>query len=198
MYRKLANHCTRYFIDKNIIDAQKQAIYLYGFEILISTTVYFLIFLLISILSHTVVASFIFWLGLFLLRKTAGGHHSNTYISCHLLFAANHVLCILLLNLIPTTYFKGLSIIFLCLSLLAVFFLAPIDHKNKPFIKNEYRKFKLLSRIYCLLLLGLLLIAVFLCKELGVNWFGFSFGTVSAATSLLIGKIIRSFERKEK
>jgi hypothetical protein len=76
--------------------------------------------------------------------------------------------------------------------------LAPVDHKNKPFINNEYKRFKLLSRLYCVVLL---IIFIFECLNVipqNKIILAFSFGTFSATCSLVSGKIIRKKERKSE
>lgn len=197
MYRKLAIRITDCFINKDIILEQKKAIYYYGFELLISSIIYFLIFLLISLVTKSLIASFFFWLGLFLIRKTAGGHHSNSYKKCHLLFAANHTFFVILLKTIPTPYYFYVNTSILILSILSILIFAPVDHKNKPFIKTEYKRFKLFSKIYCIILLLIGVFSIINIIPPSSYFFGFSFGSLSATISLLFAKIIRFKERKK-
>ncbi len=198
MYRKLALNVTQLFIRQNIIDKNKKDIYQYGFELLISGIVYAILFLILSLFTHTVIPSIIFWLGLFGVRKTAGGHHSSSYMSCHLLFTANHILLIVLLKLIHSQLYFALSSSFLIFGCFCVMLLGPVDHKNKPFIKTEYKRYKIASRIYGLVLLGLFILTITKIIPSSNNTFSFSFGTLSASISLLCAKIIRFKERKEE
>lgn len=198
MYHLVAVKITDHFIKKKIVDAQKKDIYYYGFEVLISSAMYFLIFLGIALISQSLVASVFFWLGLFIVRKVAGGHHAGSYQKCHILFAANHILFVILLKLLDQSiyYVSILAILSLCILCIVCF--APVDHKNKPFIKNEYKRYKRFSIIYSIVLVAI--VVAFAIKLLKVNTFafGFSIGTLSATISLLCAKIIRAKERKEK
>lgn len=198
MYQKIAINITNYFINKGIVLEQKKAIYSYGFELLISATIYFFIFLCISIITKSMIASFFFWMGLFLIRKTSGGHHSDSYQKCHILFAANHILFIILLKFIPTSYYFYIIPLTLIFSIISIFSFAPVDHKNKPFIKTEYKRFKLMSKIYCFVLLLILLFSITNIIPYTNCFFGFSFGSLSATISLLCAKIIRTKERKKE
>ena len=198
MYRALAKKITNHFIKRNIISDKEEDIYSYGFEIMISSFVYLLIFLAVAILSNTIIASFAFWIGLFLIRKTAGGHHANSYTSCHILFLFNHIAFVAIALLLPRSTYTFFNTTWLALSILLVFILAPVDHKNKPFINNEYKRFKLLSRLYCVVLL---IIFIFECLNVipqNKIILAFSFGTFSATCSLVSGKIIRKKERKSE
>ena len=195
MYRKLAICITDKFISKKLISDNKKDIYAYGFEMLISILVYFVEFLVISLLTQTLVSSLYFLCGLFIVRKVAGGHHANSYISCNLLSTANHILFVFLVKLINVNIYYHFITLTLLFSAATILLVAPVDHKNKPFIKNEYKRYKLLSSLYCIVL-GIIVLLVS-AKTIPISevLFGFSFGTLSATISLLCAKFIRSFER---
>ena len=180
-----------------MIDKNKEDIYKYGFEMLISNLVYMVIFIIFCILTNSLWQSLCFWMGLFLVRKTAGGHHANSYLSCHFLFAANHLILIALIKLLSERLHYFIILFMLCLSATLVFLLAPVDHKNKPFIKTEYKRYKLFSRI-CSIVLGIIFLLFVLQIIQSNNYLlGFSFGTFSATISLLCAKITRYKERKK-
>ena len=195
MYRKLAICITEKFVHNKLIAGDKKDIYAYGFEMLISTLVYFTGFLIISLLTQTLMPSLCFWGGLFIVRKVAGGHHANSYVSCNLLSTANHVLFVVLVKLLDTNTYYPFITFTLLFSTATILLVAPVDHKNKPFIKNEYKRYKLLSNLYCIVLgiIFLLVSAKFI--SIGTLLFAFTFGTLSATISLLCAKIIRSYER---
>ena len=197
MYRKIALKLTRLFIEKKVIQEEKQDIYAYGFEIILSSLVYLFFFIIFALISNTLFPSLLFWLGLFVTRKIAGGHHAKSYIACHILFAINHVLCILLLKVTPENITNKIIIYLFLFSICSIFLFAPVDHPNKPFIKNEYNRYKLLSRIYCLILF--LIMILFLISVIPYNQllYGYTIGTFSATISLLGGKI-NKFERTRK
>ena len=198
MYRKLAIKITDFFVSKKTIDETKKAIYQYGFEILISSLFYTLIFLAIAFLTDSFFESIIFWLGLFMIRKTAGGHHASSYKSCHILFALNHVIFVLILKFFSSEYYSYLSSYMLIFCLISVFLFAPVDHKNKPFIKNEYKRYKLFSKLYCIVLLFFVILCFTTSFKSNIYIFSYTIGTFSATVSLLSAKIIRNKERKKK
>ena len=201
MYKRIAISLTDMFINQKIISSDKRDICQYGFEMLISTIAYMLIFFFTAIITDTFIESLMFWLGLFVIRKTAGGHHAKSYSSCHLLFAFNHVLFIAATKVLPQASVFVSICLLLCFAITTVAICAPVDHKNKPFIKNEYIRYKMLSRVYCAILLAILVSIIIIhttnrSTEIGdILYFSFSFGTASATVSLLSAKIIRYKER---
>ena len=197
MYRKIALKLTNLFVEKRIILKDKQDIYAYGFEMMISSFVYFGIFIFFAAITNTIFQSLLFWMGLFISRKITGGHHANSYISCHILFAINHIICILLVKITPSLILYEMTLSMLVITLISVFLFAPVDHKNKRFIKNEYKRYKFLSKVYSVALT--LILILFLIKIIPTNTFfyAYSIGIFSAAISLLCGKIY-NFERNQK
>lgn len=196
MYHKIANSLTCFFIKKKIITEEDKDVYCYGFEILISTIVYESIFLLVAILTHTIIASIGFWVSFFIIRSCCGGYHARSYFRCHFMFLTNQLLFIFLYKylLINVSSVFALTILPICAILILVF--APVDHPNKPFIKNEYSKFKRRSRIYCCII-PLIALPLFLFSDHlnGLDW-GYSLGSLSATLSLLCAKILYKKERK--
>lgn len=182
----------------NIIEESKKDIYTYGFECIISNIVYLTIFFAFCLLTKTLFSSLCFWLGIFLLRKIAGGHHANSYLACHFLFAGNHLLFILLQCFLPKTYYRPFIIICLLVAVVSIFICAPVDHKNKPFIKSEYHRYKSYSHIYGTILFVFWCFIVLDIISTNSYFLAYTFGTISATISLLYAKNIRETERNLK
>lgn len=202
MYKKIAIGLTETFIRRNILDEEKREICTYGFEMIIANLTYFLIFIATAVVTKTVLDSFCFWLGLFLIRRIAGGHHSDSYFSCHCLSMFNHILFIVSIKFIPMNVFHYCSYSFLIVAIFSLLLFAPVDHKNKPFIKTEFARFRKYSLIYSFIL-TIVTLSYFSGHFFGnipLNvdsiMFSYSFGTLSATVSLLSAKIIRYKERK--
>lgn len=165
---------------------------------LISILVYFVEFLIISLLTQTLASSLCFLGSLFIVRKVAGGHHANSYISCNILSTANHILFVILVKLVNVDTYYTFITLTLLFSAATILLIAPVDHKNKPFIKNEYKRYKLLSSLYCIVLGIVVLLVSGNMIPASELLLGFTFGTLSATVSLLCAKIIRSYERGKK
>lgn len=101
MYKKIARSITDKFVKNGSIQQEKANVYTYGFEIIISTLVYTLIFIVTAIVSNTLFESLLFWMGFFIVRTIAGGYHASTYISCHILFFLTHCSFIAFIKLLP-------------------------------------------------------------------------------------------------
>ena len=198
MYAKLAKKLTDSFVKKGSVKEEEADIYVYGFQLILSSASYALIFIIISILTNVLLASAVFFAGFYVIRTFCGGFHASTYLRCHVLFAANHLAFIALLYLIPSDMIKVVSSILYALCIISILLFAPVDHKNKRFIKNEYRRFRKKSVIYGFVLVLVLLLVIFDILPAGKLLLSHSIGTLSATVSLIAAKIINKYERRNE
>ena len=78
----------------------------------------------------------------------------------------------------------------LLISSVIVLFFAPIDHPNKPFIKTEKKRFRILSCIYAFVIILVAVSTIIFYSANYANYlFGYSFGTLVATISLVAAKI---------
>lgn len=200
MYKLIARKLTTIFIFNQLINEDKKEIYEYGFEILVSTVAYAFIFLLCAFITSTFWTSIFFFLGFYLIRKFCGGFHADTYIKCHIMSALNHVLVIIILKLLPPTYYQFSinTILLFCCAL--IFLAAPVDHKDKRFVKNERQRFRIKSCIYgCFIILILVIniLGIINLANFDIYVFAYSLGSLSATISMLSAKLINFYERSK-
>lgn len=73
---------------------------------------------------------------------------------------------------------------------------APVDHPNKPFIKNERKRFRALSCIYAVILVLISALSLVVPEYYDCYKFSLSIGTFSAAFALMSAKIKNIKEQK--
>ncbi len=195
IYKKIAYSITNIFIRNEIISNESKSIYLYGFEILLSTFMYTFIFVLTAFISNTIKISLVFWIGFYILRTLAGGYHAKTYIKCHILFFINHIVFIIVFYSFPKQTRSLMTLIMIIISTIIVLLLSPIDNPNKPFINKEKQKFKALSNLYIIIVLIASIILYCSFPNILIDYsMSFAIGTLSAAISLLSAKILNDKE----
>ena len=87
MVAKWSHGITVALADKGVIERSKSEIYIYGFEILISTLLNALIIITIAILTNTFLLSLAFLASFGTLRLYTGGFHASTHLRCFVLFS---------------------------------------------------------------------------------------------------------------
>jgi len=197
LYKSLASRLSCKLINLEIIPEEKKNICSYGLEVFFSSITYSVIFLLIGYITSTFICSIVFFGGFYFIRHFSGGLHADTYFKCHLFFSINYLIVVMLLHIVPTDMYYAIILSVLCFCVVSIFVFAPVDHKNKRFIKTEYKRFKIRSRIYAVLLLILGVFVTFNVISCNKHILSFSFGTISATISMLGAKILNYLERRK-
>lgn len=159
MINELSNTITLRLQKVGVIQ-DKFKIYKYGFELLISSLIGISLIFIIGLLSNTFSDSLVFLVCFIILRQCTGGYHSRTYLSCNLSFITVYLIFIYFRNYMMFSY-KGL-IISGIISLVIIFLLAPMEHKNKKMNKEKKSLHKITSRIISFTFLLITLVLYFL------------------------------------
>ncbi len=85
MLKLIAEKCTNILIRNQIIQETRRSIYIYGFELLISTTLCILCIILSGLFFNYIDLAITFLLFFIPVRITAGGYHAKTYKKCFFL-----------------------------------------------------------------------------------------------------------------
>ena len=143
----LSRSVVRSLIKNDAIEMEKAEVYQYGFEILFSSIITFLIAVLSGILLHCFAASMLFFIIFATFRQICGGYHAKHYWSCNLLFLGVINAVLVVYRFFPTDRFTTMHYIFLLVSLLIICIYAPVENENKPLSAEQVLLFRKISRI---------------------------------------------------
>lgn len=192
MIEKLAKHLTSKFIDSKIINASERDIYEYCFEATIVLGISYIALLILSIVFKEFICSIIFLFSFSIFRKVCGGYHAKNYLRCGVLSLGSYLVLIFIIKVFPL--FFNISSVLLVLGALIIIILSPIEDKNKPFTKKQFKLFKTISNG-----LAILSIIVFITLELSefhgnlINkyYFSYCYSVDLVAIALLMSTIER-------
>lgn len=114
----------------------QEKIYIYGFELLLSSIIGIAVLIMISITGGKIFAWLPYLLGFIPVRITGGGYHAKTHFTCILSFSL-----LFLIFLLPSNFVDIQSITYILLSLTTLTIslaVAPVEAINKP-LSNEKR-----------------------------------------------------------
>ena len=150
MLNKLAVKLARRLLLQKVIAEDLFDVYVYGFELLISSIFSTGLILVIGVLTHNILQSIAFLLTFILLRQFSGGYHANTYGVCFVVTLSIFAVILLLVNYIKIylIYYVILSVIGVCI----LIGMAPIENPNKKITYVQRKKFKVISVLLFLLL----------------------------------------------
>lgn len=188
MLTQLSGKISSYFIENNAIPADKREVYIYCFEILLSTLINFFAVIIIAVISGRIIETALFLIGFIPIRSTAGGYHADTHFRCFLILMVTYTAFILLLNIISEGSFLLFNAAFMSISLCVIFLLAPLESENKPLTNEEKHHFKKLSRLMVLGYAAVVFLIFIIAPHSNAS-LCISFGVLTPALSLVASKL---------
>lgn len=149
----------------NYINNEEIEVYRYGYFLLISNIINFLIAITIGIIFNEVKLVICFLILYIPLRMFCGGWHADKIWKCTIL---SNVVIILLVfvNKCFFNYFTMVWMIVICLiSMVTVQFIAPLDTVSKKITENERKNYKLKIKVIIVLHMMMLIVGVIYKKE---------------------------------
>lgn len=188
MYEKFSIKITNLLIQHSFIQENDSEIYVYSFQIILSTLVSTIFILIWSILFKQILNTIFFLIGFFMCRKSSGGYHANSQTVC---FVFTQLIFISFLTLITFSNIlenKNILIFVTIFSNILIYFFAPVDNANKPFLEYENRKYRRQSKVF--ILINIMLFFVTMLFSMFVNiYFCYMLGVLAISIMLVLGKI---------
>lgn len=161
----MLNRCACLLTDKlcrrGVVEEQKRPVFIYGFELLMSTLSSMVSIFIFSLLLGEPYASLCFFFAFMGLRFFAGGYHAPTYRLCFITSNSIFLLVFGAAWLIDRWHMEPVLWGFLAFSLFILFWLSPVENPHHPISEATRRKNGRLARVWAgLLTAGLFLLAV--------------------------------------
>ena len=164
----LSKKLTDFLCAKKYIESEKREIWVYGYELIISSLIAVLLVFLVGALIGQAVQAVLFLIAFSLTRKYSGGYHAESYLKCMLLFVFVFLLNAALTVLIMPIYNLGILAGLALLHIFAVLDMAPIENKNKPMSDGEKRVNRVKSIVISSLFISASFIIYFLRADLSL------------------------------
>lgn len=187
---KISKKMSSYFIKRGDIVEEEREVYDYYFEIMLSTVLNALFLIICGIMFNDLVNTILFIIGFVIFRTVSGGFHASSHMKCFLTLASVFFVLIIMLKFVPVQWMNVLTIIFLLVSTLLIYFVAPVEHKNNPLDENTREKLKKSAQILSVLISFIIVVLIF---TIGFSKYIFSFcyGMFAVAISIVAVKIIK-------
>ncbi|MDE5946937.1 MAG: accessory gene regulator B family protein [Oscillospiraceae bacterium] len=146
----LSDFIALFLYKKKIIDEERLPVCKYGFEIIVSTIIGFLLVLTSGIILGEFMEAVLFYCLFVGVRLFTGGYHANTHLKCKMTL----LICCLFV-LVTSKYLKlsiGLQCLLLLLYLIAVFLFSPVEHINAPLTTDQKTRNRKISIIMAIAL----------------------------------------------
>lgn len=159
MISRVSSNITNLLIKKAIICSESKELYDYGFFILLSQILYFIIAVIFGIAFSVFLQSIIFYIAFQFIRKYAGGYHASTEVRCEIMSTLSILVCIVMIWLSKSYNF---SLLLFCISLVAAMIIAvlcPLDTPEKPLSNKELKYFRKISWLILFIVTALIVVS---------------------------------------
>ncbi len=189
MISKVSSKIVSVLASRSVINKDDAELYDYGFFILLSQLLYFIIALATGIILKIIPQSVIFYLVFLLIRKYAGGYHASTEARCEIFSTLSIVGSITVAKLSEIYDFKIVLLVISAVSAVCIFIFSPLDTPEKPLSQKEFNYFR---KISWMILLAII-ISITVSYILKLN-----FITVPCCMSLILESILLSAGKIKK
>lgn len=150
-----SNWLADFLCNKKIINSEEKEIYVYGYEIIVTTLLGAVLVFVIAAFLNRISETVVFFAVFVITRQFCGGYHAKTRVLCSISFIACYLL-ILFTNLVISSIYSPLIHSILLIPYAAVILgYAPIENENKPMDdtdKKNNRRNSILSSVVWILL----------------------------------------------
>jgi len=186
-----AQKITSVLTHANIIKKEDREIYIYCFELFLSTVINFIVLFVIACAAEMVWETLLFLIGFIPLRKLSGGYHAKTHFRCFLVLLGTYFVFLAVISFVPVELYMWTIMISLLVSVTLIWTLSPIEDCNKPLNPEEKGFFRRRSRT--ILLIYTLLIVPLIIFSPTIEIVSVSIGVLSVALSLVAARIKHRF-----
>lgn len=165
MANRFALKIADFLCRSNTIHHEEKEIYVYGFEILFSNIVNFVLIMVMGLLFKQFYHALLFYTVFVVTRSYCGGYHASTYMKCNITFVGTFIVTVIASNMIyPTISFVYL-IVFLAIYIGCILEYAPIDNVHKRLTEEDKSRYRNISIIISVFWTVITIALYFLAKH---------------------------------
>lgn len=194
MIRRLSSKITELLIRQSKISNGEKELYEYGFFILLSQILYFVLTIILGVILNISFESIIFYVAFQFIRRYAGGYHAATETRCEILSTLSIVASIGIIKLSKIYDFKTILLFITLISMVLIFCFCPLDTPEKPLSKKEFKYFRKISWIILLVISSIIIVSYFF--KFNILFTPCCVGLILESVLLVAGKIKRVHQEK--
>lgn len=169
----LCNRLADFLCTKGIISEDEKEIYIYGYEMIITTILGAVLVFTIAFLTRRLAEAFCFFTVFVITRQFCGGYHSKTRIMCSVTFLMCYVSVLFFNSMLESAYTWFIHLIILVPYFAVIFGYSPIVNDNKPLTDDEviinHKKSIIVSVVWLVLSTILLIIMPILSSAIDLT-----------------------------
>lgn len=187
MLKKLADEISVRMVRNKTIDIDDRECYSYGLELLFSKIIFYVVIIIISLLTHAFWVTIFFIVTYMWLRKYSGGYHCKTSEICLLLSIILALINILLYKFsidFPVDNMRITWLIGSGIAYIIILIFSPIASPNKPITLTEKKKYKIITMLLSTAIMTAIVLSF--CFKCNVIFYPSSYAMVIDAALMLL------------
>lgn len=168
MLSRLAKSTTHFLVCKGIIEREDEEVYAYGTELLYSAVLNIFLAVIISLITDTLLPTFLFMLPFIIIRQCIGGYHAKTHIGCMAILGTVLIVFFQIVRYLPLKAEMPVAVTLTIVSVILTIAFAPVEHPNKPLSDKD--KHRLRKRGAAAVVFAAILIIILSLSELTRRW----------------------------
>ena len=157
MINSLSQLLAKHLCNTSVITESDMELYAYGFFVLLSRILFFIVSVIFGIIFNIIIESILFYILFCFIRSYAGGIHAPTELLCTIFTTISLFLSVLGIKLMLNYGDQKIAYAVYFVSFIIIIILSPLDTKEKPLNNNEKKQFKVKT---CCILFFILLISI--------------------------------------
>lgn len=180
---------------KGIIKAEDKELYIYGYQLLISSFIGILLTLILGIAFGKLFETSLYLVIFISTRQRCGGYHAKHFLTCILSFLSSYLMVMLLESYLLQMDYVLYCILMELIYLITVIRFAPMEHKNKPLSQEVKLINRKKSIQYSVIWITLSIPAYFLLSEMAII---IALTLVTIASFMLLETILKEVNEIEE
>ncbi len=189
MFKLLAEKITRFFIARKKIEEKEFEVYVYCFEMLLSTVFNFVLLLAAALIFRLYYQTAIFSVVFIAARRCMGGYHAKSHLGCMSLLMFFYAVFVVMLYFVPP---HALDIAAIACSFVVIFpamLFAPVVHPDNPVSEARAKSLNAFATVGAGAVTMLSVLCLYLLPCCGAA-FSMAYPLASVCITMLAGKIV--------
>lgn len=195
MLRAMCEDVSFILVRNRIISEDDREVYIYGLELILNSLLVVGTIVTLGVLLNKVLITVVFLVVFCSIRSYAGGYHANQYWKCYCVGCFAYLSVVIIVQSTLAIHVKLDSLIFLAISYIGIFYIAPLNSEKSPKTQEEMNKNSIITKVLINVYTAIAVIGIFVYPQVMDLWFTIACTQLVVSIFLIISILQRRYLR---
>jgi accessory gene regulator B len=195
MLRAMCEDVSFVLVRNRIISEDDREVYIYGLELMLNSLLVVGTIVALGVLLDRVLVTGVFLVVFCSIRSYSGGYHANRYWKCYCVGCFSYLSVIIIIHSTLVVHVKIDSLIFLAISYIGIFCIAPLNSAKNPKSQEEMNKNNITTKVLISVYTTIAVIGIFVYPQVMDLWFTIACTQLVVTIFLIINILQRRYLR---